>query len=70
MMRIDVPRFDGTEPYTWIFRIQKYFDFIGTTEEQRLRIVAFNLDGMPSEWFQWMSNNGLISGWSNFLQQV
>nr|DAD32182.1 TPA_asm: hypothetical protein HUJ06_011033 [Nelumbo nucifera] len=61
-LRLEVLRFDGTDPFTWIFRIQQYFDFVGTVEEQRLRIVAFNMEGMASEWFQWMSNNNLLTG--------
>nr|DAD17948.1 TPA_asm: hypothetical protein HUJ06_019411 [Nelumbo nucifera] len=69
-LRLEVPRFNGTNPFTWIFRIQQYFDFVRTAEEQRLRIVAFHMEGIASEWFQWMSNNNLLTGWADFLQQV
>nr|DAD39263.1 TPA_asm: hypothetical protein HUJ06_013586 [Nelumbo nucifera] len=69
-LRLNVPRFDGTDPFTWIFRIQQYFDFVGTAEDQRIQIVAFHLEGMASEWFQWMTNNNLLRDWTDFLHQV
>lgn len=34
-MKLDLPRFDGTDPHGWIFRIQEYFDYHGMPTEQR-----------------------------------
>lgn len=52
-MKFDVPRFDGSNPTDWLFRIQAYFDYYGTPEETRLQIVAFHLEGCAASWFQW-----------------
>ncbi|KAH9738515.1 hypothetical protein KPL71_018818 [Citrus sinensis] len=40
-MKMDVPKFDGSDPTGWIFRIEEFFDFHATPEILRLRISAF-----------------------------
>ncbi|GKE55770.1 ty3-gypsy retrotransposon protein, partial [Tanacetum coccineum] len=69
-MRLEVPKFNGTEPESWIFSIQEYFDLLQTTEDQRLKVVGFNLEGAAAEWFRWMSRNKLITSWEGFLESV
>ncbi|KAH9646732.1 hypothetical protein KPL70_024964 [Citrus sinensis] len=54
-MKMDVPKFDGTDPNGWDFRINEFFDFHGTPDHLRLRI------------YQWMKANNLLSTWQNFL---
>ena len=44
-MKMDVPKFDGTDPNGWDFRINEFFDFHGTHDHLRLRIVSFHMVG-------------------------
>ncbi|GKC87078.1 hypothetical protein Tco_1147727 [Tanacetum coccineum] len=60
-IRLEVPKFNGTEPESWIFAIQEYFDLLENTDDQRLKVVGFNLEGAAIEWFRWMSRNKLIT---------
>ncbi|XP_043724096.1 uncharacterized protein LOC122671070 [Telopea speciosissima] len=69
-MRLDVPRFDGTDPTGWVFKIEKFFDFHSTPDDQRLLLASFHLDGPALSWFQWMQSSGLINGWKGFLQAL
>ncbi|GKC50052.1 ty3-gypsy retrotransposon protein, partial [Tanacetum coccineum] len=62
-MRLDVPKFSGVDPESWLFSIYEYFTLLNTPIDQRLRIVGFNLDGAAAEWFRWMTRNGLITDW-------
>ncbi|GJT13933.1 hypothetical protein Tco_0860975 [Tanacetum coccineum] len=57
-MRLDVPKFLGVGPESWIFSINEYFSLLNTPVDQRLQIVGFNLEGVAAEWFQWMTRNG------------
>ncbi|PWA69562.1 hypothetical protein CTI12_AA295750 [Artemisia annua] len=50
-MRLEVPKFNGMNPESWIFAINEYFDLLETTNEQRLKVVGFNLEGDATEWF-------------------
>ncbi|KAH9685790.1 hypothetical protein KPL70_014094 [Citrus sinensis] len=44
-MKMEVPKFDGSDPNGWVFRIEEFFDFHGTPETLRLRIVSFHMEG-------------------------
>ena len=69
-IKIDVPRFDGSDPSGWIFKITQYFEYHSTPEAERLTITAFYMDGCALAWFQWMNNNGQFTSWPAFLQAV
>nr|GEU43237.1 protein RMD5 homolog A [Tanacetum cinerariifolium] len=58
---MDVPKFSGVYPESWIFAIIEYFSLLNTPADQWLKIVGFNLEGAVAEWFQWMTRNGLIT---------
>ncbi|GJV60973.1 ATP-dependent DNA helicase PIF1-like protein [Tanacetum coccineum] len=69
-MRLDVPKFSGNDPDSWIFSITEYFSLMATPTDQRLRIVWFNLEGNTAEWFLWMTRNNLITTWEDFVKRV
>ncbi|GJW83607.1 ty3-gypsy retrotransposon protein [Tanacetum coccineum] len=69
-MRLDVPKFLGADPESWLFSIQEYFTLLNTPIDQRLRIIWFNLKGSAAEWFRWMTRNGLIIDWPRFEESV
>ena len=69
-MRLDVPKFNGVNPDSWIFAINEYFELIMTPTEQRLKVVGFNLEGDAAEWFRWITRNKLINSWDLFLKSV
>ncbi|GKB72612.1 retrotransposon-related protein [Tanacetum coccineum] len=69
-MRLDVPKFNGTDPDSWIFSITEYFALLNTPVDQRLKVVGFNLEGEAAEWFRWMTRNNLITDWDGFVESV
>ena len=69
-MRLEVPKFNGKDPESWIFAIHEYFDLLGTANDQRLKVVGFNLEGDAAKWFRWMLRNNLITNWDGFLESV
>jgi hypothetical protein len=44
----------------WIFKINQFFDYHLTPDEQRLRIASFYMDEDALPWFQWMHSKGQI----------
>lgn len=50
-IKLDIPRFNGSEVLSWIFKINQFFDFHHTAEEQRLRIASFYMEGEALIWY-------------------
>ncbi|GAU39763.1 hypothetical protein TSUD_220060 [Trifolium subterraneum] len=69
-VKLDVPRFQGTDPLGWIFKISKFFAYDNTSEEERIIVASFCLDGAALAWCQWMYKNGQIVSWNHFLQAL
>ena len=69
-MKIEVPKFNRTDPNGWAFRINEYFDFHGTFKALCLRIVSFHLEGRTFAWYQCMKANDLLTSWKDFLQNL
>lgn len=69
-MKLKVPRFDGTKPLGWIFKINQFFEYHGTLENERLTIASFYREGKALAWFQWMTGNGQFTLWPVFLQAL
>lgn len=44
-MKLDIPHFNGTNPLGWIFKINQFFNYHMTPEDQRLRIASFYMEG-------------------------
>ena len=69
-LKLDVPRFDRTDPLGWIFKINQFFEYHGTLEHDRLTIVSFYMEGRALSWFQWMTGNGQFTLRPVFLQAL
>lgn len=69
-LKLDVPRFDGTNPHPWIFKISQFFSYHNTPEADRVTIASFYLEGAALSWYQWMYRNGQIHSWMQFLQSL
>ena len=69
-MKLDVPRFDGSDPSGWCFKITQFFEYHSTPETERLLIASFAMEGPTLAWFQWLSRNGQLSTWSAFLHAI
>ncbi|GKD46168.1 hypothetical protein Tco_1270813 [Tanacetum coccineum] len=69
-MRLDVLKFNGVDPGSWIFVINEYFELLETTLKQRFPIIGFNLEGDVAEWYRWMTCYMLITSWDGLLENV
>lgn len=69
-MKLEAPRFVRSNPCGWAFKIQEYFDFHATVDENRLKIVALHLDEETLKWYKWMKAKNLFTIWSDFLKKM
>ncbi|VFQ75092.1 unnamed protein product [Cuscuta campestris] len=69
-MRVDAPRFSGEDRTGCLFRVQKYFDYFSTPEDERFHLVAMLIDHPTSEWFRYYQANNCDASWPAFLTVV
>ena len=50
-----------------MFRIEEIFNFHGTHETLRLRIMSFHMEGHATTWYKRMKANNLFTTWKDFL---
>ncbi|KAH9679851.1 hypothetical protein KPL71_026303 [Citrus sinensis] len=66
-MKMDIPKFDGSDSTGWDFRINEFFYLHGTPDNLRLCIVSFHMEGRVATWYQWMKANNLLTTWRSFF---
>lgn len=49
-LKLEVPCFDGLDPLGWIFKISQFFDYQGVSEQERLTVVSFYMEGPALSW--------------------
>ena len=69
-MKLEIPTFEGEDPLGWIFQAQKFFNFHGVPDDQRLIITSFAFKGRALKWYEWMEQNQQISTWTAFLTSL
>jgi hypothetical protein len=51
--KLDFPRYCGDEdPTSWICRVEQFFEFHDTNEEEKLSLAAYHLDSDAQLWYQ------------------
>lgn len=49
---VEMPRFHGDNPESWVFQAERYFDFYNISEDHKLSLASFYLDGEAREWYR------------------
>ena len=69
-LKLEVPRFDGSDPTGWIFKISQFFEYHAKPDHECLTIASFYMEGTTLAWFWWMYRNGQLSSWPAFLHAL
>ena len=69
---IDVTKFDGLDPTSWVTQLEHYFSLYDITDElAKLWYGVLHLDQERWKWWQWRktSHQGYIS-WKHFVEEI
>jgi hypothetical protein len=62
--KLDFPKFDGSEdPTSWVCRVEQFFDFQGTQEDDKLQLAAYHLEGEAQLWYQLFKESEVEPTW-------
>lgn len=69
-LKLEIPRFYGSDPLGWIFKITQFFEYHATPESEHLTLASFSMEGQALPWFQWMASNDQLTSWAIFLNAL
>ncbi|XP_010445504.1 PREDICTED: uncharacterized protein LOC104728178 [Camelina sativa] len=70
LKNVEMPLFDGTEAYSWIARVERFFRMGGFTDADRLELVSVSLTGDALSWYNWEINRLPFQSWLQFKARL
>ncbi|KAF8407600.1 hypothetical protein HHK36_006734 [Tetracentron sinense] len=68
--RIDFPKFAGSDPTELVHRVEQFFKFQNTPEEDKTLLESFHLEGEANQWFQWYERIHPAMTWVTFVRAL
>ncbi|XP_031092287.1 uncharacterized protein LOC115996981 [Ipomoea triloba] len=69
-LRLELLKFNGIDPYGWLFKINEYYEFYGISDIYRVQIASFAMEDDASEWYCWLKTNQLLGTWEDFMDKI
>ena len=60
---MDMMKFDGKDPVTWILQMEKYFDLNNVKNTQKVHIATLYLEQNTFVWYRWLFSRKKIVTW-------
>ncbi|KAJ1397013.1 CLU domain [Sesbania bispinosa] len=64
--KLEIPLFSGDDVYEWVSRVERYFNFKGVLEQERLQAVMVAMEGKALSWFHWWRLCVSNPSWEDF----
>jgi hypothetical protein len=66
--KIDMRKFDGKDPITWILQMEKFFDLHNVPHTQKVRIASLYLEPNQFVWYRWIFSHKSLVTWTIFTE--
>ena len=66
--KIDMRKFDGKDPETWILQMEQFFDLHNVQNTQKIRIATLYLEPNQFVWYRWLCSRKQIVTWAIFTK--
>ena len=64
---MEIPKFKGGDPFSWLFKVYKFFAFNNTPSHDMVSIASYYMEGEAHDWFQTLEATGLCTDWVEFI---
>ena len=54
MAKLEFPKYSGADPIEWCNRVAQFFEFQDTSDNQKVSLASFHLEGEANQWWQWL----------------
>ena len=68
--KMDMRKFDGKDPVTWILHMEQYFDLHNVQNTQKVHIATLHLEQNTFVWYRWLFSCKKIVTWSIFMEEM
>ncbi|KAK6121452.1 hypothetical protein DH2020_044798 [Rehmannia glutinosa] len=69
--KIDFPRFDGTQPRSWILKYNGYFKLIpNIPDHHKVTLASMHFEGKAAHWYQNFNTKHVELTWAQFVEIV
>jgi hypothetical protein len=68
--KIDMRKFDGNDPITWILQMEKLFDLHNVAHTQKVRIASLYLEPNQFMWYRWICSRKSLVTWTIFTEEM
>ncbi|KAK6163435.1 hypothetical protein DH2020_000299 [Rehmannia glutinosa] len=69
--KIDFPRFDGSNPRSWILKCNGYFKLIpNIPDTQKVTLASMHFEGKTAQWFQNFCTKQTELSWQQFIEII
>ncbi|OIT38971.1 hypothetical protein A4A49_04144 [Nicotiana attenuata] len=70
MAAVILDKFSNGNPESWVYWAERYFKFLGFSEEDWLPLPYFYLEGEALAWFDWLHRNKQFYEWNHFKEKL
>ena len=64
---MEIPKFKGGDPFSWLFKVYKFFAFNNTPSHDMVSNSSYYMEGEAHDWFQTLEATGLCTDWVEFI---
>jgi hypothetical protein len=68
--KIDMRKFDGKDPITWILHMEQFFDLHNVPHTQKVRIASLYLEPNQFVWYRWLCSRKSLVTWTIFMEEM
>jgi hypothetical protein len=68
--KIDMRKFDGKDPITWILQMEQFFDLHNVPHTQKVQIVSLYLEPNQFVWYRWLCSRKSLVTWTIFTEEM
>jgi gas vesicle protein len=68
--KIDMRKFDGKDPVTWIIQMEQFFDLHNVPHTQKVRIASLYLEPNQFVWYRWLCSCKSLVTWTMFTEEM
>jgi hypothetical protein len=68
--KIDMRKFDGKDPITWILQMEQFFDLHNVPHIEKVQIALLYLEPNQFVWYRWIYSHKSVFTWTIFTEEM